>query len=253
MNTLLLLGYDYLNALKEFVGKPHFFCVIYQRDLKHFQDSKISEFKSIMGQRLILVSNNENEILNIIETHDIYLIVTLGWRFLLDITKYKRVNLIVNVHPALLPEYKGYHPVPFVILNEEKLHGITAHLINNKMDAGGIVLKESFSINEFSTVKSLQDMVNKLMPSFLGRLFSKLENPNIPIENNNPQLTKVIAPKRKPEDSEIKLGRNLKRLFLHVKSCDNERFPAYFYYKGQKIFITMNRSSTAERDNQYDL
>ena len=160
---------------------------------------------------------------------------------------------MVNVHPALLPEYKGYHPVPYVILNEEKVHGITAHLINEEVDAGDIIQKESFPINTFSTLRSLQYEVNKRMPEFLRKLFDKIIEGNIDYSPNMDAGTKIIAPIRTHKDSEVYLNEPLDEVFKKVKASDPKRFPAYFMYNGEKVYIKMYRSKEVERESKYDI
>jgi hypothetical protein len=44
------------------------------------------------------------------------------------------VKLAINIHPAILPDYKGYHPLPYIIQNNEKEHGITAHILSENID-----------------------------------------------------------------------------------------------------------------------
>ncbi|MGL4987077.1 MAG: methionyl-tRNA formyltransferase, partial [Treponemataceae bacterium] len=51
----------------------------------------------------------------------------------------------INLHPSLLPKYRGAAPIPFVILNQEKETGITVQRLFNEMDSGDILLQTRFS------------------------------------------------------------------------------------------------------------
>ena len=48
---------------------------------------------------------------------------------------------IINVHPSLLPKYKGLNTHKRVILNKEKFTGCTVHIVNSKLDSGKIILQ----------------------------------------------------------------------------------------------------------------
>jgi methionyl-tRNA formyltransferase len=179
--------------------------------------------------------------------------LTLGWRKLIQVDRFKSIPLLINVHPALLPEYKGYHPVPYVLLNNESMHGITAHLITSEMDAGDIVLKKEFSITTFSTLKSLQFLVNKEMPLFMKRLISLIRTESLKLIKNNSEYTKVVAKKRQPEDSEVFLDDSVELMFRKVKASDPERFPPYFVVDGQKVYIKIFRGEDIPRDTEFDV
>ena len=252
-NILILLGYDYFKSLEKIINKKNIFCFIYKDYIKYFDSNNLQKLKDIMGTNLIISDEFKPLITEIIEQKRIDCLVTLGWRRILDLKDFEKVVLMVNVHPALLPEYKGYHPVPYVILNEEKVHGITAHLINEEVDAGDIVQKESFPINTFSTLRSLQYEVNKRMPEFLRKLFDKIIEGNIDYSPNMDADTIIIAPIRTHKDSEVYLNEPLDEVFKKVKASDPKRFPAYFMYNGEKVYIKMYRSKEVKRESKYDI
>lgn len=167
-------------------------------------------------------------------------IISTGWRRILKsqfFNSFKNIK-IINVHPAILPDYKGYHTEPYVIINNEKEHGITAHFLTEELDAGDIILQMRFQINGFSTVKSIKKDIEKIAPAFFERLFQLIELKEIPsIKQVGP--TKIIAPKRTPEDSKINSQEALEQLYHTIRACDPDDYPAYFYYNNEKIFIRL--------------
>jgi methionyl-tRNA formyltransferase len=58
----------------------------------------------------------------------------------------------INIHPSLLPAYKGVDPAFYALVNNEKRLGVTAHLIDQTFDTGKIVLQRHFSTDSFDTV-----------------------------------------------------------------------------------------------------
>ena len=84
---------------------------------------------------------------------------------------------ILNIHPSLLPKYKGLNTHERVILNKEKYSGCTVHIVNSKLDAGKIILQKKVKITKKDNVKSLSKKILKqehlLYPKALKMLLTK--------------------------------------------------------------------------------
>ena len=68
---------------------------------------------------------------------------------------------ILNIHPSLLPKYKGLNTHLRVIRNKEKFSGCTVHFVNSKLDSGKIILQKKVKINKKDTPKTLAKKVLK--------------------------------------------------------------------------------------------
>jgi folate-dependent phosphoribosylglycinamide formyltransferase PurN len=66
---------------------------------------------------------------------------------------------IINIHPSLLPKYKGLNTFKRVLYNNEKLTGCTVHYVNKKLDAGKIILKKKVFIESSDDEKKLKAKV----------------------------------------------------------------------------------------------
>ena len=86
--------------------------------------------------------------------------------------KYK----IVNIHPSLLPKYKGLNTHQRVILNNEKSSGCTVHFVNSQLDSGKIILQKKVKISKSDTAKSLAKKIliqeHKMYPKAIRKVFS---------------------------------------------------------------------------------
>ncbi len=71
--------------------------------------------------------------------------------------KYK----IINIHPSLLPKFKGLNTHKRVLKNKEKYTGCTVHYVNPKLDSGNIILKKKILINKYDNENSLKKKVLK--------------------------------------------------------------------------------------------
>ena len=69
---------------------------------------------------------------------------------------------IINIHPSLLPKFKGLNTFERVLKNKEKKTGCTVHFVNDKLDSGKTIIQKSFFINKGDNVKVLKKKTQKL-------------------------------------------------------------------------------------------
>ena len=66
---------------------------------------------------------------------------------------------IINIHPSLLPKYKGLNTFQRVLKNNDKLTGCTVHYVNSKLDSGKIILKKKIVIEQSDNEETLKAKV----------------------------------------------------------------------------------------------
>ena len=83
---------------------------------------------------------------------------------------------ILNIHPSLLPKYKGLNTHKRVLLNNEKYSGCTVHFVNSRLDAGKIILQKKVKIRKSETSKSLAKKIliqeHRLYPKAIRKVFN---------------------------------------------------------------------------------
>ena len=83
---------------------------------------------------------------------------------------------ILNIHPSLLPKYKGLNTHQRAISNNEKYSGCTVHFVNSRLDSGKILLQKKVKISKSDTSQSLAKKIllqeHKLYPKAIRKLFS---------------------------------------------------------------------------------
>ena len=101
----------------------------------------------------------EKEVLKLIIEYDIKLLVLAGYMRLLSQNFVNSLpsKFIVNVHPSLLPKYKGINAVKQAIDDCAEYTGVTIHYVDEGMDSGTIIKQEIIKINENDTVESLKE------------------------------------------------------------------------------------------------
>ena len=102
-------------------------------------------------KKIVNFNNNfsENKILNYINEKNIKFICLAGFMKILSknfIRKFK--GKIINIHPSLLPKYKGLNTHKRALKNKEKFSGCTVHYVTNKLDSGKIILQKKVKIKK---------------------------------------------------------------------------------------------------------
>ena len=87
-------------------------------------------------------------------------------------------NRILNIHPSLLPKYKGLNTHERAIKNKEKFSGCTVHFVNEKLDSGKIILQKKIKLLKSDSSRTLAKRVlnleNKLYPKAIIKVLSKI-------------------------------------------------------------------------------
>ena len=119
----------------------------------------------------------ENKILKLLNENKINFICLAGFMKILSkrfIKKFK--GKIINIHPSLLPKYKGLNTHKEVLKNKEKFTGCTVHYVNSKLDSGKIILQRKVKIKKTDSVKTLSAKVlsqeHKLYPAAINKIFN---------------------------------------------------------------------------------
>ena len=122
---------------------------------------------------------SEKRILKDLKSNNIKLICLAGFMKILSkdfIRNFK--GKILNIHPSLLPKYKGLNTHHRAIQNKEKYSGCTVHLVNSKLDSGKIILQKKVKLSKKETPSSLQKKILKhehiLYPRAISKIFVSL-------------------------------------------------------------------------------
>ena len=129
---------------------------------------KVFNFKNTLSDQKIIHELKEN---------NINLICLAGFMKILSKSFIKNFNgKILNIHPSLLPKYKGLNTHEKAIKNKDKYSGCTVHFVNSKLDSGKIINQKKVRIKKFDTPKSLAKRIliqeHKLYPAAIIKIIS---------------------------------------------------------------------------------
>ena len=130
---------------------------------------KIFNFKNI--------TNIEKKILLLLRKEKIKFICLAGFMKILSKDFIKKFNgKIINIHPSLLPKYKGLNTHSRAINNKDKYTGCTVHYVSAKLDSGKIILQKKIKIaandNPTSLAKKVVEQEHKLYPAAIIKIFN---------------------------------------------------------------------------------
>jgi len=119
----------------------------------------------------------EKRALSKLEEKKIKIICLAGFMKILSANFIKRFKgKILNIHPSLLPKYKGLNTHERALKNQEKYSGCSVHLVNSKLDAGKIILQKKVRIYKNDNTETLSKRVlkqeHKIYPLALKKLIS---------------------------------------------------------------------------------
>ena len=126
-------------------------------------------YKIIRGKDFSQKELFELEIINTLNNYDVELVVMAGWMKIVTpffINKFK--NKIINIHPSILPSYKGGAAIKDSILNGSKITGCSVHFVEEEVDSGSLIIQAALSIlnedNIETLSKKIQILEHKILP-----------------------------------------------------------------------------------------
>ena len=129
---------------------------------------KVFDFKNTLS---------EKKVINELKKSDIHFICLAGFMKILSKSFIKNFKgKILNIHPSLLPKYKGLNTHERAIRNKDKYSGCTVHFVNSRLDSGKIINQKKVRIKKFDTPKSLAKRIliqeHKLYPAAIKKILS---------------------------------------------------------------------------------
>jgi len=122
-------------------------------------------------------NSSEKKLLSVLKINNIEIICLAGFMKILSknfIKKFK--GIILNIHPSLLPKYKGLKTHERALNNKEKYSGCTVHFVNSKLDSGKVILQKKVKISKNETKASLGKKIlaqeHKLYPKAILKVFN---------------------------------------------------------------------------------
>lgn len=138
----------------------------------------------------------------------------------------------VNVHPSLLPKYRGPAPINWAIINGDHMTGVSTMFLSEKMDAGDILLQENVDISDTDTAETLSEKCAKLGAELLIETLCQLRDHHLVAHPQHHDKV-TLAPILKKEDGHIDWRLPAKQLRNRIRGL--QPWPGSFTYLNGKL------------------
>ncbi len=133
----------------------------------------------------------EKELSGIVDEYKIDYIILAGFmKILSDDFVLKNLNKIINIHPSLLPAFKGKNSIKDAFEYGVKVTGVTIHFVIPAIDSGPIILQEPVIIEENDTVELLEEKIHKLEHKMYIKAIELVSYEKIKIVGNKVKIFK---------------------------------------------------------------
>ncbi|MCB9851420.1 MAG: methionyl-tRNA formyltransferase [Phycisphaerales bacterium] len=189
------------------------------------------------GLRVARMDGNDAKLKAWIAEAEPDLLLTVDYRYLLsaDVIALGKLGAI-NLHPSLLPKYRGRAPVNWAIINGDSELGLTAHFIDQGMDRGDIIAQERFTL---TNEEDVGDALEKLYPMYermVRRVIGYCQDGGVPRRpQNHAQAT--TFPRRRPEDGEIDWSASALEIHRLIRAVAAPYPGAFAMLGDQKLII----------------
>ncbi|MCM8532322.1 MAG: hypothetical protein NE330_14260 [Lentisphaeraceae bacterium] len=180
---------------------------------------------------------NSPELRDWLKSKSYDLIWVTDYRYIIPDYIFETASLgAINLHPSLLPEYRGRAPINWAIINGEKELGLTAHFIDEGVDSGDIITQRQYHL---SADEDVQDALNKLYPLYrqiTGEVIDYLNEGDVPRLKQKVE-SQPVYPGRKAEDGRIDWTQKAEDIQNLIRAVAPPYPGAFCFLNERKIFI----------------
>jgi len=160
---------------------------------------------------------------------------------LINLSKFGAVNL----HPSLLPKYRGRAPINWAILLGEEQLGITAHFVDEGMDTGDIIEQLKFRLTLEQDVGDALELYYPLYEQITKLVMSHFQKGQVPRRVQD-HASATVFPARRPADGRINWEEPVRNVLNLVRAVASPYPGAFTYLRGERINIWQARIESAE-------
>lgn len=178
-------------------------------------------------------SLKDSEFLDILKSLNADLFVVVAFRILPEIVFDMPPLGTINIHPSLLPKYRGAAPINWTLIQGEIKTGVTIIKISKKVDAGGMLLQREINISNDETAGCLHDRLASMGSDMLLETIHAIEEDKIRVIPQDDTMA-TPAPKIHKEDCHLSFDMPAKQVNNWIRGLSP--FPtAYAYLRGGRI------------------
>ena len=249
---ILLLGTDNFtaSALYFMVSNRYNVCaVITHKNAKHY--SRLQSIAKKLNIPFYIVNNiNSEESYQLISSINPDIIFSIHFDRILSEEIYKLAKICaINLHPSLLPKYRGMSPFQSVILNGETETGITIHHIKKEVDDGNIIVQKQIKISKDINLTELQIIMMNNYPDVIREALEKIKANDYDGYTQDKYLSTYYG-KVKKEDYIIHYDDGIEKAYnkvrAYTKPDNGAKFMDYTLWYALKVYEISDKKNMYE-------
>jgi methionyl-tRNA formyltransferase len=143
----------------------------------------------------------------------------------------------INMHGALLPEYRGIHGGTWAIINGEKFHGFTIHIVDEGIDSGPVLFQGKVEMTLEDDVNLVRERIFQSFKANIEVVFLQYLNNNILPQLQDEEKAKYVC-RRKRQDSLVDWRQNAWNVFNLIRALKPPYTDgAFTYYREEPLYI----------------
>ena len=181
----------------------------------------------LSNKYIFKISKNSNKIKNQ------NIVFPLSYTRILPKSFLQKNELVLITHPSKLPKDKGFAPLQYQILRNKSKVFMSLILAAKKVDAGPIYFQNSFMLDGTELSDEIRYIQGIQFLNIIKKFLIKYPNVKSKKQTGKGNFNK----RRYPKDSQLDINKTIKQQFNHLRVNDNELYPSFFHYKGQKYIV----------------
>lgn len=147
----------------------------------------------------------------------------------------------INIHPALLPKYRGRYSIPHAIFNGEKETGVTLHYMTEGLDDGPIILQRSYPLTHDDTAKTAYDTFTRVGAELFETFVQTLEDGGTIYAVPQDESQATYYPKGMPGGGKIDWSWDGATIRRFIRAMTFEPFPPPDFTLGEKEMVIIDK------------
>lgn len=180
---------------------------------------------------------HEIQHLNYLKSFKPDLILLVGWRYLVPSHVYNLPSVGTFVfHDSLLPEYRGFSPTVWSMVNGESYTGASLFKISENMDEGDIFIQQKINISADEDIADVTNRVTDCYQDILKQAIDCFNEGNISLTPQNHSMATYTC-KRIPSDNRIDFNEPNNNIYNLIRAVTYPYSGAFCFFKGEKLTI----------------
>jgi len=227
-------AYARIDLIEKLSKIYHVVCIFPRESKYSFEVSKLINFASNNEIKYFQVKKSELAHLNFVDGKS-SILFSAGFPLIFPRQFYQNFKFAINLHPTLSPRHRG-KDVEYVFLEGDQVSGVTAHLIDDGVDTGPIILQSNFQVSDFDDTESILRKSLDLEFNMIKEIMDRVAGKTLTASPQDDSLGCTHITARNPDDGEVSKEFSLLQSYL-ISQGQKENYPTFFERNDHKVIV----------------